>query len=154
MPERRSHAAAAGAALALLLLPLLPVAIDGGRGRGGSALYEGRVWHTRLRPARHSFTYPIFFAFVDVDEPELFPWYWWPLASGSRLLPAIVKFDERDHLKDRGLGNSPSLSEALRQRQASAHSRGAGSSTSNGSLGNSLVLPAHHLIGATPTTTP
>ena len=33
-----------------------------------SALYFGRVWHTRFQPIKHSFTYPIFIFGLNFDE--------------------------------------------------------------------------------------
>eukprot|EP00611_Tribonema_gayanum_P016319 TRINITY_DN28444_c0_g1_i1.p1 TRINITY_DN28444_c0_g1~~TRINITY_DN28444_c0_g1_i1.p1 ORF type:complete len:142 (+),score=9.69 TRINITY_DN28444_c0_g1_i1:3-428(+) len=65
-----------------------------------SALYSGRVWHNRFHPTEHSFTYPIFYAFLDLDElPLVFPWYLWPLATRFNI-PALARFDAADHLKD------------------------------------------------------
>ena len=33
-----------------------------------SAIYRGRVTHTRLRPFRHHFSYRVYYLFVDLDE--------------------------------------------------------------------------------------
>lgn len=66
----------------------------------GSAIYAGRVWHTRLKPTIHRFTYPIFFTLIDLDEiSKEIAWYWWPIASCGA--PAIARFLDKDHLKDK-----------------------------------------------------
>jgi len=64
------------------------------------ALYIGTVRHRRLSPKRHSFSYPVFMALLDVDRiPEL--------CSASRLLGhnrfAWAAYDDRDHLGDPAL---------------------------------------------------
>ncbi len=65
-------------------------------------IFSGRVWHNRYLPTFHGFNYPIFFFAVDLSEPKIsFPWYIWPLISSK--LPAIAKFDQRNHLKDHAL---------------------------------------------------
>ena len=61
-----------------------------------SALYAGRVWHTRHRPIRHAFAYPfIIFGlhFDDCCEENEFTTLLWPLSW-------IVSFRPRDHLKN------------------------------------------------------
>lgn len=85
-----------------------------------SALYAGRVWHTRFRPVRHAFQYPLFVFAMDVTEMETnnnedddnddihFTEAWsremWPLSW-------IVSFHESDHLRNgegrRTITNSP-----------------------------------------------
>jgi uncharacterized protein len=35
-----------------------------------SALYAGRVWHTRFHPIRHAFSYPLFIFCIDLQEVE------------------------------------------------------------------------------------
>jgi len=57
-----------------------------------SLFCTGRVWHARLQPLRHAFTYPIFY--FGVDLLSIAPPVPWPLSL-------IAKFDERHHLKDR-----------------------------------------------------
>lgn len=60
-----------------------------------SCIYEGRVRHTRNRPAFHSFDYRLFLMYLDLDElPTLFErrWFW----SASK--PALARFRRRDHL--------------------------------------------------------
>ncbi|GAX22178.1 hypothetical protein FisN_19Lh238 [Fistulifera solaris] len=62
-----------------------------------SALYYGRVWHTRFKPVAHSFTYPLFLFGLDlheeIEEQELFPHVLWPLSL-------IMNFRSEDHLKN------------------------------------------------------
>lgn len=60
-----------------------------------SCIYEGRVSHTRLEPARHRFDYRLFMMYVDLDElPTLFSrrWFW----SASK--PALARFRRERHL--------------------------------------------------------
>jgi len=60
-----------------------------------SCIYEGRVNHTRTKPAVHSFNYRLFMMYLDLDElPTLFQkrWFW----STSR--PALARFRRRDHV--------------------------------------------------------
>jgi uncharacterized protein len=59
-----------------------------------SALYAGRVWHTRFLPVRHAFSYPLFIFCLDLDETdELFSTALWPLSL-------IATFRAADHLKN------------------------------------------------------
>ncbi|VAH52800.1 unnamed protein product [Triticum turgidum subsp. durum] len=58
------------ALLSLLLLLRLPFArrpAPGGAGAGAARLYEGRVRHSRRRPAGHAFEYAVRYALVDLD---------------------------------------------------------------------------------------
>jgi DUF1365 family protein len=62
-----------------------------------SALYVGKVRHRRFEPRAHEFSYPVYMAFLDIDElPELMKvsrfssynrWNW-------------TGYDERDHFGD------------------------------------------------------
>jgi DUF1365 family protein len=79
-----------------------------------SALYTGTVRHRRLAPRHHAFTYPVFMAFLDLDQLPA-------LCAVSRLLGfnrfAWASYDDRDHVGD------PAL--PLRARlQASAEAAG------------------------------
>jgi DUF1365 family protein len=56
-----------------------------------SSLLTGQVWHTRFRPTRHSFTYPLFMFGIDLDEEETFNRRLWPLSL-------IMSFSARHHL--------------------------------------------------------
>ncbi|CAM9397940.1 unnamed protein product [Chrysoparadoxa australica] len=80
-----------------------------------TALYIGRVWHSRYHPKPHKFTYPIFYCAVDLDELDsAIPWSIWPLASSK--WPALARFEKGDHFKgaDDGLSSLP-LAERVRQ---------------------------------------
>lgn len=59
-----------------------------------TAIYKGRVSHSRSLPVRHSFSYPFFIFAIDLDEADiLFGKLLWPMNR-------IVSFSERDHLKN------------------------------------------------------
>jgi DUF1365 family protein len=60
-----------------------------------SCIYEGRVKHSRSRPARHQFSYRLFLMYLDLEELDtLFRkrWFW----SASR--PALARFRRSDHI--------------------------------------------------------
>ena len=62
-----------------------------------SALYVGRLWHRRLSPRAHSFSYPVFMAFLDIDRlPELLRVS--PFAGYNRW--NWTAYCERDHFGD------------------------------------------------------
>jgi DUF1365 family protein len=59
-----------------------------------SALYTGRVWHSRFQPAKHSFTYPMLMFGLDLSTlPQLLDSLW-PLA------PTCIQWSDEDHLKN------------------------------------------------------
>lgn len=62
-----------------------------------SALYLGQVRHRRLQPRRHSFRYPLFFAYLDLAElPTVFARRWlWSVGRGN-----LASFRREDHLGD------------------------------------------------------
>jgi DUF1365 family protein len=53
----------------------------------GCTFYEGTVRHTRLAPAKHSFSYPVRYCLIDLDEPPAAypPYVAHQLAAGKRL---------------------------------------------------------------------
>lgn len=61
-----------------------------------SCLYQSRVSHARLAPARHAFEYTVFYCLVDLDELS-------GLERRSRLFavngPAFYSFHEADHME-------------------------------------------------------
>ena len=65
-----------------------------------TALYCGRVSHTRYHPVVHSFSYPLFFCLLDLSEVEVL------FGEGSgpkpRLWPFnfLMTFRDEDHLKN------------------------------------------------------
>ena len=66
-----------------------------------TAIYKGRVSHSRFQPVRHAFSYPLFMCFMDLDDdPVLF-------GSSGKLWPLnwLVTFRPKDHLKN-GEGES------------------------------------------------
>jgi DUF1365 family protein len=70
-----------------------------------SCIYEGRVRHTRTKPALHQFNYRLFMMYLDLDElPDLFGkrWFW------SMTRPALARFRRRNHLgpEDQPLADS------------------------------------------------
>lgn len=59
-----------------------------------SAIFEGVVWHNRLRPTGHRFRYRIFMMYLDLDELDRVfrgRWFW------SARRPALARFRRRDH---------------------------------------------------------
>lgn len=80
-----------------------------------SAIYCGRVSHTRFLPVKHGFSYPLFFCLLDLQEvPKLFHGKWplmWPLTY-------VMNFREHDHLKNgEGMSASSSSSSSSLQPQ-------------------------------------
>ncbi len=62
-----------------------------------SAVYEGRIRHRRFEPVEHSFHYPLFLMYLDLDElPEVLDPY--PLWSARR--PAPARFRREDFMGD------------------------------------------------------
>lgn len=62
-----------------------------------SALYVGKLRHRRFTPRSHSFTYPVFLSFLDIDHlPELLRVA--PFTSYNRW--NWLSYDERDHFGD------------------------------------------------------
>ncbi len=62
-----------------------------------SRLFEGRVLHTRLTPARHAFSYRVFMVYLDLTELDAAfrgRWLW------SARRPALAWFRRADHLGD------------------------------------------------------
>jgi DUF1365 family protein len=65
----------------------------------GPAIYRGTLRHRRFHPVRHEFTYPLFLAYLDVDQiPELMQVSRW--CSYNRWNWA--SFQESDHLAGPG----------------------------------------------------
>ena len=62
-----------------------------------SALYTGWIRHRRYAPKEHTFRYPLFMVYLDLDElDDVFAgrWLW------STRRPAIARFRRQDHLGD------------------------------------------------------
>jgi DUF1365 family protein len=74
-----------------------------------SCLYEGRVRHRRFEPKAHTFSYPVVYAYLDLDElDKVFEgrWFW------STTSPSPVRFRRVDYLGD----SKVSLKAAVRER--------------------------------------
>jgi DUF1365 family protein len=78
-----------------------------------SCLYEGRVYHRRLRPVEHVFEAPLFMLYLDLEElPGIFRSRW--LWSAER--PALAQFRREDHLGDRSLPLDSAVRELVAER--------------------------------------
>jgi uncharacterized protein len=89
-------------------------------GSWASCLYEGSVRHRRIGPPADEFRYPLFMAYLDLDEmPELFqkPWLW------SARRPAVAWFRRADHLGDSAVPLRDAVSELV-WRQAGTRIEG------------------------------
>jgi DUF1365 family protein len=77
-----------------------------------SCLYEGSVRHRRMAP-QGEFRYPLFMAYLDLDElPQLFqkPWLW------SARRPALAWFRRADHLGDPSVALRDAVAELVLER--------------------------------------
>ena len=84
----------------LVVITFVLAAITTVRGKfqkSQSALYEGRVWHTRFHPVKHGFSYPIFVACIDLQdndsENDDFQEALYPLSS-------VMALRDSDHYKN------------------------------------------------------
>ena len=72
-----------------------------------SAIYRGWLSHRRLAPRSHHFRYPVFMVYLDLGElTTVFRGRWlWTARSGAarRWLPALARFDRKDHFGDPGM---------------------------------------------------
>jgi uncharacterized protein len=78
-----------------------------------SCLYEGSVRHRRMAPLQGEFRYPLFMAYLDLDElPRLFEdsWLW------SARRPALAWFRRADHLGDPSLALTDAVADLVRER--------------------------------------
>jgi uncharacterized protein len=81
--------------------------------RRASCLYEGSVRHRRMAPLQGEFRYPLFMAYLDLDElPRLFeePWLW------SARRPALAWFRRADHLGDPSVALADAVAELVREQ--------------------------------------
>jgi DUF1365 family protein len=75
-----------------------------------SCLYEGTVRHRRFSPREHSFSYPLFLVYLDLDELDTVfrgRWFW----STRRL--ALARFRREDHLGPAGQALSESVRDVV-----------------------------------------
>ena len=78
-----------------------------------SCLYEGSVRHRRMAPLQGEFRYPLFMAYLDLDElPRLFDRAW--LWSARR--PAVAWFRRADYLGDRSVALRDAVGELVWRR--------------------------------------
>lgn len=81
-----------------------------------SGVYEGWIRHRRFTPVAHTFRYPLYLLYLDLDElPDVL--------DHSRLWAAIARFDRADHLGDPA---RPLRTEVLDLVEAQTGSRPAG----------------------------
>ncbi len=77
-----------------------------------SCLYHGRIRHRRFEPKAHSFNYPVFYAYLDLDELDnVFEGRWFWSTKG----PAPVRFQRRDYLGDPGIPLQTAVRDHIRQ---------------------------------------
>lgn len=81
-----------------------------------SAVYEGRVWHRRMAPHPHAFSYRMAQLYLDLDEVDRVFAKRWLWSNGRRNL---AEFRRSDYLGPAGLP----LAEAVRQRVQQAIGR-------------------------------
>ena len=97
--------------------PPTPAASAPGGPRIHSALYEGWVRHRRHNPIEHEFRYPLFMAYLDLDE---LPWVLDPYTGWSARRPALARFRRSDYLGDENRPLSDCVREAVEERAGSA----------------------------------
>ncbi|HEY7932233.1 MAG TPA: DUF1365 domain-containing protein [Solirubrobacteraceae bacterium] len=78
-----------------------------------SCLYEGSVRHRRTGEITNELRYPLFMAYLDLDElPELFD----GALTWSARRPALAWFRRRDHLGDPRMALKEAVGELVRER--------------------------------------
>jgi DUF1365 family protein len=78
-----------------------------------SCLYEGSVRHRRMGTVKDEFRYPLFMAYIDLDElPHLFDGRW--LWSARR--PAVAWFRRADYFGDPSVPLADAVRELVRER--------------------------------------
>jgi hypothetical protein len=81
--------------------------------RAKSAIYEGWVRHRRHDPVDHEFRYPLFMAYLDLDE---LPWVFDPYPGWSARGPALARFKRADYLGPATQPLADSVREAVVER--------------------------------------
>ena len=90
---------------------------DATQQQSASCIYEGLVHHRRREPIEHSFRYPLFMMFLDLDElPRLFNnrWLW-----GYESRTAAV-FRRSDHFGDPNVPLAQCVRELVTEKTGSA----------------------------------
>jgi len=91
--------------ISLLLTSIRFIASESQRRLRNCKLYVGHVKHSRLKGgAVHSFEYPIFFSYIDLDEIQSVGYSLWPIFVSNdkgreRKFPAFCSLDSAEHLK-------------------------------------------------------
>lgn len=73
-----------------------------------SYIYSGKIQHRRYSPFKHFFTYPLFFAYIDLDtiSSTLKKSWFWNIDK-----PAVISFNRKDYHGD----NHAELSSSVRE---------------------------------------
>ncbi|WP_454062868.1 DUF1365 domain-containing protein [Candidatus Nitrospira salsa] len=83
-----------------------------------SCLYEGRVRHRRFEPNAHSFTYPVIYAYLDLEELDTMfesRWLW------STTRPAPIRFRRKDYLGDPKVSLHSAVREHIERETGQSH---------------------------------
>jgi len=76
--------------------------------RHNSCIYAGRVSHVRFDPIHHSFSYPLFLMYLDLDEIDIL--FDAQIKGALWPLNLITSFRESDHLKNNeGIDNDDTI---------------------------------------------
>ena len=78
-----------------------------------SCIYVGQVRHRRLSPVKHSFQYPLFMMYLDLDElPDIFQKYWfWSYQKKN-----IASFQRKDYMGDKSVDLSEAVRDLVKQK--------------------------------------
>ena len=95
-----------------------------------SAFYIGHVFHKRLLPKEHEFTYPLYMNFLDLDEVStLDQKYWW--FSSQRWAPLQLKVSDYFRHESLPQNSSPSTSGLLLKARTMAIAESLGAHVSD-----------------------
>ncbi|MDC0881133.1 DUF1365 domain-containing protein [bacterium] len=78
-----------------------------------SYLYTGTIQHKRYTPVKHFFTYPLFFAYIDLDSISSTlkkSWFW------NINKPAIISFNRDDYHGDKNTDLSSSVRDTILEK--------------------------------------
>ena len=78
-----------------------------------SYLYTGTIQHKRYTPVKHFFTYPLFFAYIDLDSISSTlkkSWFW------NINKPAIISFNREDYHGDKNTDLSSSVRDTILEK--------------------------------------
>src|SRR6187455_1575879 len=80
--------------------------------RPASAVYEGTIRHRRFEPVEHSFRYPLFLMYLDLDE---LPGVLDPFPFFSARRRALARFRREDFMGDPARSLADSAREAVEE---------------------------------------